>query len=105
STTNEVSTSLPSTLPASAALARPGPIAAATSPTDTGASNGRTEPSGRRMLIIGTNPEKKVRGRAALSFVIDLSEDAKAQPASGYRTPVRVRGVITLPFRPSSMQW
>src|SRR5471030_3091070 len=44
----DVSTSLPSTLPASAALARPAPMLAATCATVTGPSNSRAEPSGRR---------------------------------------------------------
>jgi acetyl-CoA carboxylase biotin carboxylase subunit len=41
-----VSTTLPSTFPASAALARPAPIDAATSATVTGPGNSRREPSG-----------------------------------------------------------
>src|SRR5688572_23128083 len=48
-----VSTSLPSTLPASAALARPGPMLAATSATVTGAGNWRVAPSGSVMVTIG----------------------------------------------------
>src|SRR5689334_20649652 len=46
----EVSTTFPSTLPASAAFARPGPIDAATSATETGAANRLMLPSGRVML-------------------------------------------------------
>src|SRR5690349_60311 len=42
----------PSTLPASAALARPAPIDAATSATETACSNCRWLPSGRVMLIM-----------------------------------------------------
>src|SRR5258706_13388771 len=75
------STSLPSTFPPSAALARPGPMEAATSPTVTGFSNCRTEPSGRVMATIvflvipgaavaamarDPIPEIKKRGRTAL---------------------------------------
>src|SRR5262245_29086447 len=51
STRYEVSTSLPSTLPASAARARPAPIAPAISATVTGPGNDFDEPSGRRILI------------------------------------------------------
>src|SRR5437588_11273576 len=46
SITKEVSTSLPSILPARAALASPGPIAEATSATVTGASKCLTAPPG-----------------------------------------------------------
>ena len=46
---NEVSTNWPSTLPASAARARPAPMLAATSATVTGASKTRSEPSGSRI--------------------------------------------------------
>src|SRR5258706_5918153 len=60
-----MSTSLPSTLPPSAALARPGPIEAAISPTVTGLSYFRTDPSGRVMLTMSA-PKRKKRGRAAL---------------------------------------
>src|SRR5260370_70648 len=77
STTNDVSTSLPSTLPASAAFARPGPIAAATCATDTGASKGRTEPSGKRILIVTRAPHEKKCGLAALSFVTGLEQGRK----------------------------
>src|SRR6188508_1951684 len=54
STTVARSFILPSTLTASAALARPGPIAAAISAPLTGLSNFRTEPSGNEMLIMAT---------------------------------------------------
>src|SRR3546814_13397974 len=47
------STRWPSTLPATVALARPGPIDWATSMTETGLSNSRRLPSGSVMLIIG----------------------------------------------------
>src|SRR5882724_8009259 len=47
--TKEVSTSLPSTRPASAARANPAPIDAATSATVTGLSNALSDPSGNRM--------------------------------------------------------
>jgi hypothetical protein len=50
--TCEVSTSRPSTLPAKAALAKPGPIAAATSRTLTGPSKTRWLPSGSVMIGI-----------------------------------------------------
>src|SRR5688572_6448104 len=67
-----VSTSLPSTLPASAALARPAPIEAATSATVTGCSNGRWLPSGRVMLImvgsLSRNAGNKKGRQASLSF-------------------------------------
>src|SRR6478752_4102423 len=49
---NEVSTSSPLSLPASAALARPAPIDAATSATVTGWSYCRTDPSGKRTETI-----------------------------------------------------
>ncbi|MNC86863.1 hypothetical protein D3C83_25490 [compost metagenome] len=45
----DVSTSLPLTLPASAARASPGPIACASSATVTGRSNFLTDPSGKRI--------------------------------------------------------
>src|SRR5688500_10991650 len=48
-----VSTRLPSTLPASAALARPAPIEAASSCTVTGATNSRRLPSGSVIVIMG----------------------------------------------------
>src|SRR5207247_6284207 len=47
-----VSTSLPFTLPASAARARPAPIEAPISATVTGPGNDVDEPSGRRLLGI-----------------------------------------------------
>src|SRR5712671_7698669 len=47
-----VSTSSPFTFPASAARARPGPIACAISATVVGPGNDFCEPSGRRMLSI-----------------------------------------------------
>src|SRR5688500_18773835 len=49
------STSLPSTLPPSAALASSAPIAAATPPAETGAANCRTEPSGSVMFTMETS--------------------------------------------------
>jgi len=52
STTWERSIILPSTRIASAALARPGPIADAISAPLTGLSNCRTEPSGKEILIM-----------------------------------------------------
>jgi hypothetical protein len=51
--TNEVSTSFPLTRPASAALARPAPMLAATSATVTGTSNFFWLPSGSVMAGIG----------------------------------------------------
>src|SRR5690606_33251301 len=48
-----VSTSLPSTLPANATLARPGPIEPATSATETGWANSRREPAGGAIEITG----------------------------------------------------
>ena len=47
-----VSTTLPPTRPARAALARPGPIESATSATVTGAGKLLTEPSGKRICGI-----------------------------------------------------
>ncbi len=64
-----VSTTLPSTLPASAALASPGPIEAATSATVTGPGNWRCEPSGSVtwiMVLDGSVRPTKKRGTAAL---------------------------------------
>src|SRR3569832_2388136 len=61
-----VSTSLPSTLPASAALASPAPMLDATCATVTGPSNGRTEPSGSVTLTISDSRNEKKRGPAAL---------------------------------------
>src|SRR5271166_107856 len=49
----ERSTGLPLSFIATAARARPGPMAAATSVPDTGASNWRTEPSGSVMAGMG----------------------------------------------------
>src|SRR3990172_3461111 len=93
SITNDVSTSLPSTLPASAALARPGPIAAATSATDTGLSNGRIEPSGSFTLTINSNRRKKSAGWPHF-----FSEPRKNQHDQDRNAEVQVRGVITLAF-------
>src|SRR5690606_7863297 len=50
---SEASTWRPSTLPATVALARPGPIERATSMTVTGWSNSRLLPSGRVIVIMG----------------------------------------------------
>src|SRR5690606_31938672 len=62
----QASTRRPSTLPATVALARPGPIEAATSATETGWSNWRLEPSGSVMLIIaGTLRATKRRHEGA----------------------------------------
>src|SRR5262245_28027193 len=58
STTWARSTILPSTRNASAALARPGPMAAAMSAPLTGLSNDRTEPSGKEILIIAITVEE-----------------------------------------------
>src|SRR6185312_11707850 len=82
SMTRARSTSLPATLAPSAALASPGPMDAATSPTVTGFSNCRTDPSGSVMWTMmypfggtyprsrampdGVCPPNKKRGRAAL---------------------------------------
>jgi hypothetical protein len=52
STTMERSFNLPSTRIASAALARPGPMAAAIAAPLIGLSNERTEPSGKEILIM-----------------------------------------------------
>src|SRR3954470_1853524 len=52
STLKPASTSLPSTRPANAARASPGPIALAISATVTGPGNDFVEPSGRRMFGI-----------------------------------------------------
>ncbi|SOZ37676.1 exported hypothetical protein [Cupriavidus neocaledonicus] len=49
-----MSTSWPSTLPASAALARPAPMLCATSATVTGPGNSRRDPSGSVIAIIST---------------------------------------------------
>src|SRR5215467_11287527 len=59
STTYAVSTSLPSTRPATAALASPGPMDAATSATLTGASKARFDPSGNCTEIIYFSQQKK----------------------------------------------
>src|SRR5882672_4105796 len=100
------STSLPSTFPPSAALARPGPMEAATSPTVTGFSNCRTDPSGSVMATIvflvipgaavaaiardPITPMKK-RGPAAL-FI----SKRRADPAYGFpRENFVVGGLIT----------
>ena len=56
SITVDRSTILPSSFIASAARARPGPIASATVVPVTGASNRRTEPSGRVMAGMGWGP-------------------------------------------------
>src|SRR5436190_22932878 len=81
----EVSTTLPSTLPARAAFARPGPIDAATSATETGASNRLMLPSGRVMLgmafpfgvrripVVGAGP-------VALEFVSDPEKKSAGEP-------------------------
>ena len=53
---NDVSTSSPSILPANAALARPGPISAATSRIETARSKFRAEPSGRVICGIKRAP-------------------------------------------------
>src|SRR4051812_50180722 len=78
STTVARSFILPSTLTANAALARPGPIAAAISAPLTGLSNCRTDPSGKEILIITTTRKEEVeQGSAA---------DAKRRrPAAGRR--------------------
>src|ERR1700716_282687 len=70
-----VSTSLPFTFPASAARARPGPIAAAISATVTGPGNDFDEPSGRRMFGIGCEADtsRSVRLDAELA---DQSSEA-----------------------------
>src|SRR5437667_341507 len=65
--TYDVSTSLPSTLPASAALARPGPIDAATSATEIGASNVLMAPSGNRMAGMAELLKTKSAGRPHFS--------------------------------------
>src|SRR5881275_1026276 len=62
STRKERSFSLPSTLTARAALARPGPMAAAISAPLTGLSNFRTEPSGKEILIMATAREESEHG-------------------------------------------
>src|SRR3954468_7173335 len=54
STTVSRSLSLPSTLTARAALARPGPIASAIWAPLTGLSKCRTDPAGREILIMAT---------------------------------------------------
>jgi hypothetical protein len=58
STTWERSIILPSTRTASAALARPGPMAAAISAPLTGLSKDRTEPSGKEILIMAITVEE-----------------------------------------------
>ena len=65
--TNEVSTSLSLTRPASAALASPAPMLAATSATVTGASNFFWLPSGSVMTGIGkkSKSDQAVEGRAS----------------------------------------
>src|SRR5436190_20522046 len=69
---------LPSTLTANAALARPGPIAAAMSAPLTGLSNVRTDPSGREMLIMATTWKE--------DFEHDAATDAKRRrPRAGRR--------------------
>src|SRR5215813_1736268 len=66
STSEERSLSLPSTRSASAALARPGPMAAAISAPLTGFSNDRTDPSGKEMLImVTTSLEDSEQGSSA----------------------------------------
>ena len=62
SMTNDVSTSLPFTRPASAALARPAPMLAATSATVTGASNFFWLPSGSVMTgIVSSFRENRIK--------------------------------------------
>jgi hypothetical protein len=63
----DVSTIFPSTFPANAAFARPGPIEAATSATDGGAANSLTLPSGKVILGMAYSRNKKVRGEPHFS--------------------------------------
>src|SRR5664279_1029855 len=60
---NEVSTSTPSTRPASAALARPAPIEFATSATVSACGYSRFDPSGRVITGISLAPEKQQGAR------------------------------------------
>src|SRR5262245_26625513 len=77
STRQLVSTSLPSTLPASAARASPAPIAAAISATVTGPGNDFDEPSGRRILGIAHECLHTSTMKLALSLAISPYEHTR----------------------------
>ena len=105
SITWDVSTSRPSTTPAKAALASPGPISAATSNTETGVSKDLWEPSGRVTTGMSVPPfsgdhyqRPRAKGRS-------LSDDMKKSKGQIYsrenlvaRAPVAPEGQSTDPF-------
>src|SRR5256885_354649 len=104
SITKEVSTSLPSILPARAALASPGPIAEATSATVTGASKCLTAPSGSRTsgmvrVPLGNraNPIAKKSADEPHFFRI-FRGTAACELGDRQSVSKRVRGVITMSF-------
>src|SRR5262245_6665756 len=85
----ERSTSLPSTLAASAARARPAPMEAATSATLTGPGNDFDEPSGRR--ILGIARENAYYHDEIAAFARDQPLRPRARPASAGHRAHRAR--------------
>jgi hypothetical protein len=70
-----VSTTLSFTLPAKAALAKPAPMLIATSATVTGASNLRSDPSGKRITGIDSNQSFVAEtAKAAERLLLKLSQ-------------------------------
>jgi hypothetical protein len=72
---------LPSTLPASAALARPGPIDAAICATVTGPSNFLMLPSGSRMSGMAFSSAAFTKQKSADEPHFSLSGNACSRPA------------------------
>src|SRR5690606_1460918 len=107
SITYDVSTSLPSTLPASAALARPGPMLAATSWTETGLSNERTEPSGRVMAgilsLLGGRYESARLNRAPARE--PPNRQGPAVPCEAPKGRVLVGAIGLEPTTPTMSRW
>src|SRR5213594_5027624 len=95
----EVSTSLPSTLPASAARASPGPIAWATSATVTGVGKLFIEPSGRR--IFGMRPSSKQN--RALNAALRAFQRAELKRRPCRRIQQQLVGAIGIEPTTSSM--